>query len=65
MLLFIAAFATYLRMELLHVYRDNGMLAMFTLLTLTVMASVVALVNWGGQSEFSVPLALAPLVVAS
>ncbi len=65
MLLFIAAFLTYLRMELLHVYRDNGMLAMFTLLTLTVMASVVALVNWGGQSEFSVPLALAPLVVAS
>lgn len=65
MLLFIAAFLTYLRMELLHVYRDNGMLAMFTLLTLTVLGSVVALVNWAGQSEFTVPLALAPLVVAS
>ena len=65
MLLFIAAFLTYLRMELLHVYRDNGMLAMFTLLTLTVLGSVVVLVNWAGQSEFTVPLALAPLVVAS
>ncbi len=65
MLLFIAAFLTYLRMELLHVYRDNGMLAMFTLLTLAVLGSIVALVNWGGQSEFTVPLALAPLVVAS
>lgn len=65
MLLFIAAFLTYLRMELPDVYRDNGMLAMFTLLTLTVLGSVVALVNWAGQSEFTVPLALAPLVVAS
>ncbi len=65
MLLFVAAFLTYLRMELPGVYRDNGMLAMFTLLTLTVLGSVVALVNWGGQSEFTVPLALAPLVVAS
>ena len=65
MLLFIAAFLTYLRMELPGVYRDNGMLAMFTLLTLTVLGSVVALVNWAGQSEFTVPLALAPLVVAS
>jgi cyclic-di-AMP phosphodiesterase PgpH len=65
MLLFIAAFLTYLRMELPGVYRDNGMLGMFTLLTLAVLGSVVALVNWGGQSEFTVPLALAPLVVAS
>jgi hypothetical protein len=65
MLLFIAAFLTYLRMEIPDVYRDNGMLAMFTLLTITVLGSIVALVNWGGQSEFTVPLALAPLVVAS
>jgi putative nucleotidyltransferase with HDIG domain len=65
MLLFIAAFATYLRMELLAVYRDNGMLAMFTLLTLAVMASAVVLVPIAGLSEFTVPLALAPLVVAS
>lgn len=54
MLLFIAAFLTYLRMELPDVYRDNGMLAMFTLLTLTVLGSVVALVNWAGQSEFKI-----------
>jgi putative nucleotidyltransferase with HDIG domain len=65
MLLFIAAFATYLRMELLAVYRDNGMLAMFTLLTLTVMGSAVVLVPIAGLSEFTVPLAIAPLVVAS
>ena len=51
MLLFIAAFLTYLRMELLAVYRDNGMLATFTLLTLAVLGSIVALVNWGGQFE--------------
>ncbi len=65
MLLFIAAFATYLRMELLAVYRDNGMLAMFTLVTLAVMASAVGLVPVAGLSEFTVPIALAPLVVAS
>ncbi len=65
MLLFIAAFTTYLRMELLAVYRDNGMLAMFTLLTLAVMGSAVVLVPVAGQSEFTVPIALAPLVVAS
>ncbi|HTR98045.1 MAG TPA: HDIG domain-containing protein [Candidatus Acidoferrales bacterium] len=65
MLLFIAAFATYLRMELLAVYRDNGMLAMFTLLTLAVMGAAVGLVALAGLSEFTVPLALAPLVVAS
>ncbi|MBK7369277.1 MAG: HDIG domain-containing protein [Candidatus Eisenbacteria bacterium] len=65
MLLFIAAFATYLRMELIAVYRDNGMLAMFTLLTLAVLGSAVGLVTVAGFSEFTVPLALAPLVVAS
>ncbi len=65
MLLFIAAFATYLRMELLAVYRDNGMLAMFTLLTIAVLGSVVVLVPVLNLSEFAVPLALAPLVVAS
>ena len=65
MLLFIAAFATYLRMELMAVYRDNGMLAMFTLLTLAVLGSVVVLVPVLNFSEFAVPLALAPLVVAS
>ena len=65
MLLFIAAFATYLRMELPWVFGDNGMLAMFTVLTLAVLGCVVAIVGVGGLSEFAVPLALAPLVVAS
>ncbi len=65
MLLFIAAFATYLRMELPWVYGDNGMLAMFTVLTLAVLGCVVAIVTVAGLSEFAVPLALAPLVVAS
>lgn len=65
MLLFIAAFLTYLRMELVAVYRDNGMLAMFTLLTLAVMGSAAGLVVVAGLSEFTVPIALAPLVVAS
>ena len=65
MLLFVAAFATYLRMELPWVFADNGMLAMFTVLTLAVLGCVVAIVPVGGLSEFAVPLALAPLVVAS
>jgi putative nucleotidyltransferase with HDIG domain len=65
MLLFIAAFLTYLRMELMAVYRDNGMLAMFALLTLVVMAAAVGVVPAAGFSEFAVPIALAPLVVAS
>jgi cyclic-di-AMP phosphodiesterase PgpH len=65
MLLFIAAFATYLRMELPAVFRDNSMLALFTLLTVTVMMMAELLVGVLGRSEFTVPLALAPLVVAS
>jgi len=65
MLLFIAAFATYLRMEVPWVFADNGMLAMFTVLTLAVLGCVVAIVGVAGLSEFAVPLALAPLVVAS
>jgi putative nucleotidyltransferase with HDIG domain len=65
MLLFIAVFATYLRMELPGVYRDNAMLAMFTLLTTAVMALAELLVGVLGFSEFTVPLALAPLVVGS
>lgn len=65
MLLFIAAFATYLRMELPAVYRSNGMLAMFTLLTVAVLGATVLLVMRAGLSEFTVPLAMAPLVVAS
>src|SRR5439155_1566782 len=62
MLLFISAFATYLRMELPWVFADSGMLAMFTVLTLLVLACVVAIVPMAGLSEFAVPLALAPLV---
>ena len=65
MLLFIAVFVSYLRMELPGVYRDNAMLAMFTLLTAVVMGVTEALVGVLGLSEFTVPLALAPLVVAS
>jgi hypothetical protein len=65
MLLFIAVFASYLRMELPGVYRENAMLAMFTLLTVVVMTVTEALVSTLGLSEFTVPLALAPLVVAS
>jgi putative nucleotidyltransferase with HDIG domain len=65
MLLFIAAFASYLRMELPGVFRDNSMLAMFTLLTVLVMALAEVLVGVLGRSEFTVPLAIAPLVVAS
>jgi putative nucleotidyltransferase with HDIG domain len=65
MLLFMAVFVSYLRMELPGVYRDNSMLAMFTLLTVVVMTVAEALVSILGLSEFTVPLALAPLVVAS
>ena len=65
MLLFIAAFATYLRMELPAVYHDNAMLAMFTLLTAIVMSIAQLQVGFFGLHEFVVPLAAAPLVVAS
>src|SRR5689334_4785864 len=65
MLLFISAFVLYLRMELPQVFMDNGMLAMFTVLTVAVLGCVIAIVNVAGLSEFAVPLALAPLVVAS
>jgi putative nucleotidyltransferase with HDIG domain len=65
MLLFIAVFMSYLRMELPVVFRDNGMLAMFTLLAAVVLVVAEVLVGVLGLSEFTVPLALAPLVVAS
>jgi hypothetical protein len=65
MLLFIAAFATYLRMELPAVHRDNAMLAMFALVTIVVMVIAEVQVGVLGLSEFTVPLALAPLVVGS
>jgi putative nucleotidyltransferase with HDIG domain len=65
MLLFIAVFIVYLRVELPGVYRDNAMLAMFALLTAVVMALAHVQVVWLGLSEFTVPLALAPLVVGS
>jgi putative nucleotidyltransferase with HDIG domain len=65
MLLFIAAFATYLRMELPTVYKDNAMLAIFTLLSIVILALAQLQVGFFGLSEFVVPLATAPLVVAS
>ncbi|MBI1799970.1 MAG: HDIG domain-containing protein [Candidatus Eisenbacteria bacterium] len=65
MLLFIAVFSTYLRMELPAVHRDNGMLAMFTLLTAVIMVLAQVQVGVLGLTEFTVPLATAPLVVAS
>jgi putative nucleotidyltransferase with HDIG domain len=65
MLLFIAMFMIYLRLELPQVFRDNAMLAMFTLLTGVVMGASDILVGVLGLSEFTIPLALAPLVVAS
>ncbi len=65
MLLFIAVFGSYLRMELPGVFRDNAMLAMFTLLTAVVMVMAQLEVGTLGLTEFTVPLALAPLVAAS
>jgi len=65
MLLFIAVFSVYLRVELPQVFRSNSMLAMFTLLTVVVMATAEVAVGILQLSEFLVPLALAPLVVAS
>lgn len=65
MLLFIAVFAAYLRVELPVVYRDNAMLAMFTLLTATGLVAAEVLVGILGLPEFAVPLAMAPLVVGS
>ena len=65
MLLLIAAFVTYLRMELPAVYRDNAQLAMLALLAAVTLTAAWLLVGLFGFSEFSVPIALAPLVVAS
>ena len=65
MLLFMAAFATYLRMELPDVYRDNAMLALFTLLALVVAGAAELLVGVLGLPELVVPLAAAALVTAS
>jgi cyclic-di-AMP phosphodiesterase PgpH len=65
MLLFALVFSTYLRMELPGVFQDNAMLAMFTLLTVVVMGVAQLEVGTLGLNEFTVPLALAPLVAAS
>ena len=65
MLLFIAVFSVYLRVELPQVFRSNSMLGLFTLLTVVVMGLAELAVGVFDVSEFIVPLALAPLVVAS
>jgi len=65
MLLFIAVFMVYLLVELPAVSRDNSMLSMFTLLTIAAILLAEVLVGVLGLSEFTIPLALAPLVVAS
>ncbi len=65
MLLFIAVFSVYLRIELPQVFRNNSMLALFTLLTVVVMGLAEVAVGVLDISEFVIPLALAPLVVAS
>lgn len=65
MLLFIAIFSTYLRMELPGIYRDNAMLGMFTLVTALVLLLARIQVSVLGLSELMVPLALGSLVVAS
>jgi hypothetical protein len=65
MLLFMGAFAAYLRMELPGVYRDNAMLALLTLLTLAVLGAATLLVGVLDFPELVVPLAAAPLVTAS
>ncbi len=65
MLLFIAVFSVYLRIELPQVFRNNAMLGLFTLLTVVVMGLAELAVGVFDISEFIVPLALAPLVVAS
>ena len=65
MLLFIAAFMTYLRMELPGVYGDNAMLAMFALLTAVVLGGARFLAGTLGLPVMAVPLAAAPLVTAS
>jgi putative nucleotidyltransferase with HDIG domain len=65
MLLFVAVFAAYLRMELPGVYRNNAMLAMFAVLAAAVMGAAQLMVGMLGLTEFAVPVALAPLVAAS
>jgi putative nucleotidyltransferase with HDIG domain len=65
MLLFIAVFATYLRAELPQVYADNAQLAIVTLLTAIVLLLAELIVGVLGLSEFTVPLAVGPLVVGS
>src|SRR5213078_1368621 len=65
MLLFIAVFAVYLRMELPAVYLDNAMMAMFALLTGLVLCAAVTLVEIFGLNPYIVPIAFAPLVVGS
>jgi putative nucleotidyltransferase with HDIG domain len=65
MLLFIAVFATYLRVELPQVYADNALLGVFTLLTSLVLMLAALIVGVFALPEFAVPLAVAPLVVGS
>ena len=65
MLLFIAVFVAYLRVELPAVYRSNSMLAMFTLLAGSVLMAAVTQVEIFGLNAFAIPITLAPLVVAS
>jgi hypothetical protein len=65
MLFFIVVFLVYLRIELPRVFHDNHMLSLFTLLTVVFIGLAELQAGVLRLSEFTVPLALAPLVVAS
>ncbi len=65
MLLFIAAFVAYLRMELPAVYRDNFMLGMFALLTALGLGLTQVQLTLLEMPIHSIAIAFAPLVAAS
>ncbi len=64
LLLFVAAFAIYLRFEQPAVYRDNGLLLLCALLASATFGFASVVTNVFHLPEYAVPFAFAPLVLS-
>ncbi len=64
LLLFVAAFAIYLRFEQPRVYRDNSLLLLCALLASVAFGVAALITNMFHFPEYAVPVAFAPLILS-
>ena len=64
MVLFVAAFAIYLRFEQPKTYRNTRLLALSGFLAIATFAMAYLITRVGGLTEFAVPVIFGPLVLS-